>query len=118
MTNVQDATETVAFALHLKPGAADEYRRRHDAIWPELVALQRESGILRYEIHLHEPTGLLFAHIERRAGHRMDDFPKSDVWRRWQAHMSDLIEQRDAIPVRDPLVRVFRMPDAAARKAP
>lgn len=106
-----DATETVAFALHLKPGAADEYRRRHDAIWPELVALQRASGILRYEIHLHEPTGLLFAHIERRADHRMGDFPSSEIWRRWQTYMSGLIEQQDGIPVRTPLTRVFRMPE-------
>jgi L-rhamnose mutarotase len=109
---MQDATETIAFALHLKPGAAGEYRRRHDAIWPELVALQRAAGILRYEIHLHAPTGLLFAHITRRADHRMDDFPSSEIWRRWQTHMSGLIEQQDGIPIRDPLTRVFRMPEA------
>lgn len=111
MTETMDATETIAFALHLKPGAAEEYRRRHDAIWPELVALQRAAGILRYEIHLHEPTGLLFAHIERRRAHAMDRFPESEIWRRWQQHMAGLIEQRDGVPVRDPLVRVFRMPD-------
>ncbi len=113
MTDMKDATETVTFALHLKPGAADEYRRRHDAIWPELVALQHASGILRYEIYLHESTGLLFAYIERRVDHRMDNFPNSEVWRRWQACMSGLIEQRDGIPVRDSLVRVFRMPETA-----
>lgn len=103
-------TETLAFALHLKPGAAEEYRKRHDEIWPELVDLQLRAGIVRYEIHLHEATGLLFAHIERRVDHRMDSFPESEVWRRWQRHMAGLIEQRDGIPVRDPLVRVFRMP--------
>jgi L-rhamnose mutarotase len=118
MTDMPDPTETVAFALHLKPGAAAEYRRRHDAIWPELVELQRASGILRYEIHLHEPTGLLFAHIERRIDHRMDDFPNSEIWRRWQGYMSELIEQHDGIPVRDALVRVFRMPETGARPRP
>ena len=82
MTDMKDATETIAFALRLKPGAADEYRRRHDAIWPELVELQRASGILRYEIYLHAPTGLLFAHIERRVDPRMDDFPSSEILRR------------------------------------
>ncbi len=111
MTDRSDDTETFAFALRLKPGAEEEYRRRHDEIWPELVALQRAVGILRYEIHLHAPTGLLFAHIERRRDHRMDEFPDHEVWRRWQSHMSGLIEQRDGIPVRDSLTRVFRMPD-------
>lgn len=105
-------TETIAFALHLKPGAAEEYRRRHAEIWPELVALQRRCGILRYEIHLHESSGLLFAHIERRIDHAMDTFPQSEVWRRWQQHMAGLIEQIDGIPVREPLICVFRMPPA------
>jgi L-rhamnose mutarotase len=41
----------------------------------------------------------------------MDRFPESEIWRRWQQHMSGLIEQRDGIPVRDPLIRVFRMPE-------
>jgi len=39
----------------------------------------------------------------------MDDFPNSEVWRRWQKHMSDLIDQRDGIPVRDALVRMWRL---------
>ncbi|MBM3611842.1 MAG: L-rhamnose mutarotase [Planctomycetes bacterium] len=103
-------TETIAFALHLRPGAAAEYQRRHDAIWPELVALQRAAGILRYEIFLHAPSHLLFAHIERRRDHGMEDFPRSEIWRRWQAHMAGLIEQRDGVPVRDAMPCVFRMP--------
>jgi L-rhamnose mutarotase len=111
VTASSEHTETFAFALRLRPGAAEEYRRRHDEIWPELVALQHAAGILRYEIHLHPQTGLLFAHIERRRDHRMDRFPESEIWRRWQQHMSGLIEQRDGIPVRDPLIRVFRMPE-------
>ncbi len=34
-----------AFKMVLNPGQADEYRRRHDAIWPELKALLAESGV-------------------------------------------------------------------------
>ena len=28
-----------AFRMRLNPGKEDEYRRRHDANWPQLVAL-------------------------------------------------------------------------------
>ena len=28
-------TERIAFAMQLDPGRADEYRRRHDALWPD-----------------------------------------------------------------------------------
>jgi hypothetical protein len=34
-----------AFRMQLKPGNIDEYRRRHDAIWPELSELLSASGI-------------------------------------------------------------------------
>jgi L-rhamnose mutarotase len=33
-----------AFRMQLNPGMAEEYRRRHDAIWPELVALLKGPG--------------------------------------------------------------------------
>ena len=30
-----------AFRMRLHPGQEDEYKRRHDATWPELAALLR-----------------------------------------------------------------------------
>ena len=39
----------------LNPGEADEYRRRHEAIWPELTALIREKGAIR-SISIPRPT--------------------------------------------------------------
>jgi hypothetical protein len=46
--------ERIAMRMQLKPGMREEYRARHDAIWPELVALLREAGIGDYSIFLHE----------------------------------------------------------------
>lgn len=40
--------EKYAFRMTLNPGAEAEYRRRHDAIWPELVALLKEAGVEDY----------------------------------------------------------------------
>jgi L-rhamnose mutarotase len=35
-----------AFKMFLNPGEAHEYRRRHEAIWPELTAAQgRRDGV-------------------------------------------------------------------------
>ena len=33
-----------AFAMKLKPGFADEYKKRHDAIWPELKKAISETA--------------------------------------------------------------------------
>jgi L-rhamnose mutarotase len=34
--------------MQLKPGMAEDYKARHDAIWPELAALLHDSGIRDY----------------------------------------------------------------------
>ena len=47
--------------MKLKPGFAGEYKKRHDAIWPELKALLSESGVSDYSIFLDEETNTLFA---------------------------------------------------------
>ena len=50
-----------AFRMKLKPGNVDEYKRRHDEIWPELAQLLREAGIYDYSIFLDEEDLHLFA---------------------------------------------------------
>lgn len=55
-----------AFAMRLKPGAVEEYKRRHDEIWPELSAVLRAAGISDYSIFLDEQTLTLFAVQNRR----------------------------------------------------
>ena len=32
------------FKMYLKPGFENEYKKRHDKIWPELEALLLENG--------------------------------------------------------------------------
>jgi L-rhamnose mutarotase len=102
--------EKYAFRMKLNPGMADEYRRRHDAIWPELVALLREAGVSDYSIHLDEQTDILFAVLRRRKDHGMDALPAHEVMRRWWEHMRDIMEtQADGEPVVTPLRTVFHM---------
>jgi L-rhamnose mutarotase len=103
-------TETIAFRMFLNPGQAAEYRRRHDAIWPELVALLEEAGIVRYRIWLDEPRLVLFAELERRLPHGMDALPRHPVMRRWWAHMRDIMKtEPDGTPIVEPLTGMFEL---------
>ena len=96
--------------MHLNPGAAEEYRRRHDAIWPELADLLRKSGISNYSIFLDERTHTLFAYLERAEGHTMDALALEPVMRKWWAHMRDIMEANaDNSPVVTPLVEMFHL---------
>jgi L-rhamnose mutarotase len=99
-----------AFRMRLHPGQEAEYRRRHDAIWPELVELLKAVGVSDYSIHLDRETGLLFGVLWRRDDHAMDDLPSHPVMRRWWAHMADIMETNpDDSPVAVPLETVFHL---------
>jgi L-rhamnose mutarotase len=103
--------EKYAFKMRLNPGMRAEYKRRHDEIWPELVALLREAGISDYSIHLDEETNTLFGVLWCTDDHHMDALPDSPVMQRWWAYMADIMETKpDNEPVAVPLETMFHMP--------
>jgi L-rhamnose mutarotase len=102
--------EQIAFTMRLHPGGTAECRRRHDVIWPELVALLRDAGDRDYSSFLDEPSGTLFAVLRRTADHRMDALPAEAVMRRWWAYMADLMATNpDHSPVTTPLLPMFHL---------
>lgn len=103
--------ETVAFRMNLFPGQAEEYKRRHDAIWPELAALLKEAGVSDYSIWLDEDTHHLFAVLKREEEHGMDRLPLEPVVRRWWDMMADIMEtETDNTPVQLSLRKMFHLP--------
>lgn len=83
--------QRIAFLLNLTPGSDPaEYRRRHDEIWPEMLAALRGAGMHNYSIFRHGET--LFAYLEVEDFARMARTLAEDpVNARWQTMMSDLI---------------------------
>lgn len=100
-----------AFKMRLNPGCRDEYQKRHDEIWPELVLLLKEVGVSDYSIHLDEETNTLFGVLWRSDNHTMAALPQTEIMKRWWAHMADIMETHpDNEPVATDLVTVFHMP--------
>jgi L-rhamnose mutarotase len=107
--------EKIAFRMQLRPGHLDEYRRRHDAIWPELVAMLKAASIRDYSIHHDPATDALFATLWREdvadgATGGMDHLPHEPVMRRWWEWMGPLMETNpDGSPLSLPLETVFHL---------
>ena len=100
-----------AFKMKLKPGCADEYQRRHEAIWPELAALLKTSGVSDYTIFLDESTDTLFA-VQKQspAGTGSQELGNHPIVQRWWAYMADIMETHpDQEPVSIPLRQVFHL---------
>jgi len=103
-------SEQIAFKMQLFPGFAAEYRKRHDEIWPELVALLKEAGISDYTIFLDRETSSLFAVLRRSADHAMDRLPQNELMQRWWAMMSDIMATNpDGSPVSARLEPMFHL---------
>jgi L-rhamnose mutarotase len=98
----------IAFKMKLNPGCMEEYKKRHDKIWPELKALLKEAGIRKYAIFLDEETHILFAVQEKEPEGHTSDIASHPVMRRWWDYMADIMETNaDHSPVTVPLVQVF-----------
>ena len=101
--------QKIAFKMKLKPGMQQEYQRRHAEIWPELVALLKESGISDYTIFLDEQTDILFA-VQRLNHGSSQDLGDNELVQRWWQYMADLMDtHEDFSPVTLPLIEMFHL---------
>ena len=99
-----------AFKMKLKPGFKDEYKRRHDNIWPELSKLLHEAGARDYSIFFDAETNYLFAVQNKDGDKSSQDLGNNPVVKKWWAYMADIMDVNpDKSPVSIPLEEVFHM---------
>ena len=72
--------------MKLNPGQAEEYKKRHDEIWPELQQLLKGNGISDYSIFLDEETNILFA-VQKQDGKSSQDLGSTDIVKKWWAYI-------------------------------
>lgn len=102
--------QRLAFRMKLHPGQEEEYKRRHDAIFPELVALLKETGISDYSIYLDNESLHLFGILQVEEPTKMDALPLHPVMKKWWAYMKDIMDcNPDNSPISVPLQQVFHL---------
>jgi L-rhamnose mutarotase len=97
-----------AFVLKVRAGRTEEYRRRHAAIWPEMAAALKASGIVHYDIYLDEAGLQVFGHQIRTSGPD-PSAPDDPVFVQWRAYMADVLVMENDRPVRVPIEHVFHL---------
>lgn len=103
--------QRVAFKMQLFAGNEEEYKKRHDELWPELAELLKATGIHEYSIFLDESTGSLFGVLKAEDARALDNLPEHPVMQRWWKYMGDIMESNpDNSPVQISLKEVFYLP--------
>jgi L-rhamnose mutarotase len=97
--------------MKLFPGLEEEYRKRHDSLWPELKDLLKSSGVRDYSIFLDEETHTLFGVMQVEDPDGLRNLPEHPVMKKWWAYMRDIMDtNQDHSPVSVPLKEVFYLP--------
>lgn len=78
----------VCFILQVRPDRLDEYRRRHEAVWPEMLQALAATGWHNYSLFLDD-SGLLVGYLETEDfAAAQDAMAATDINARWQADMA------------------------------
>lgn len=98
--------ERYAWKATVKDGMLPEYRRRHDAIWPELKALLKSAGIRNYTIW--NTGNELFGYYECEQGveYAARVQAESPIVDRWNEYMKDvMVMELDPVTGAQPLLQ-------------
>ena len=80
-----------AWVLGVRPGYEEEYVRRHDEIWPEMIDAIRAAGVRNYSIFRHGLT--LFGYFETDDLEATRAYLKnSEVNARWSEFMAPIMK--------------------------
>ena len=100
-----------AFKMQLHRGFEEEYRRRHDNLWPDLKDLLKKHGVSEYSIFLDDDTNTLFGVMQVEDPAQLENMPEHPVMKKWWAYMRDIMDTNpDNSPVSIPLKEVFYLP--------
>ncbi|MBK0383603.1 L-rhamnose mutarotase [Pedobacter sp. SD-b] len=100
----------LAFKMYLNPGQKEEYKKRHNELWPELHKLLKDAGLSEYSIFLDEETNTLFAFQKVSGDVGSQDLANNAIVKKWWAFMADAMRVNpDNSPVSVELEEIFYM---------
>ncbi len=85
--------QRVGFLLKVKPDMIPEYRRRHEAVWPDMLDALRRTGWHNYSLFMRD-DGLLFGYFEAAENFQasLNGMAREEVNTRWQESMAPFFE--------------------------
>lgn len=100
----------IAFKMKLFEGNVEEYKKRHNPIWPELEEVLKNHGVITYSIYLDKETKDLFGYAEIEDLKKWEEIANTEICKKWWAYMAPLMEVNpDKSPVSKDLQEVFHI---------
>lgn len=98
------------FVMTVYPDKHEEYEKRHNEIWPEMVEELKKHGAHNYSIFLDKDTNQLFGYIEIEDEEKWNKMASTDINQKWWAYMEPVMETNpDKSPLSKDLKEVFHL---------
>lgn len=83
----------VGFLLKVKPDKLEDYKARHQTVWPAMLDALRRTGWHNYSLFMRE-DGLLFGYFETPQSFQaaLDGMADEDINAKWQEYMAPFFE--------------------------
>lgn len=99
-----------SFKMKLYDDMAEEYKKRHNELWPEMKDMIHEYGGSNYSIFLDSETNVLYGYIELEDEEKWGKSADTAICRKWWDYMADIMEtNKDHSPVSKDLSLVFHL---------
>ena len=103
--------EKYAWKARVAEGKTEEYRRRRNEIWDEMVRVLKDAGICNYTIWLSGNELFGYYECEKGIEYAVKVQAESPTVKKWDKYMEDiLIMEKDPVTGAQPaLIKVFEL---------
>lgn len=92
--------EKFVWRATVREGMKEEYIRRHNEIWPEMVAALKEAGICNYTIWMDGNELFGYYECEKGVDFALKFQAENETVCRWEKSMAPVMQKSSAVPVK------------------
>lgn len=81
--------KSIGLVLRLRPGCYEEYKKRHDELWPEMVEAMTSFGISSV---IYRYKDYLFVHEQAVSEESFRKMGAHPITPRWNKYMAEILE--------------------------
>ena len=90
--------DKVVWRAKVRPGMQEEYKRRHDEIWDEMVRALKDAGICNYTIWMDGDELFGYYECEKGVDYALSFQQKNPVVQKWEKSMEPVMQKYETVP--------------------
>lgn len=90
--------DKVVWRAKVRPGMKEEYKRRHDEIWDEMVMALKDAGICNYTIWMDGDELFGYYECEKGVDYALSYQQENPVVQKWEKSMEPVMQKYETVP--------------------